>query len=272
MKHLKLILILTFFTQLSFSQSISSYLLNVDKINSKKKIIEVIETTTFYNNTGETKDVEYKTYDSLMNILSLKRFDSENKLIWLTIYKYDSLSRIIRVDKKNWINVVGYQTSYAIYQYDSLGNYVQLDYNDNRIVLNITKFYFDTNKNLTRLETYTDNGSLIGYELAKYDKENNQVSISQYNSQDQLINTSNQPISYDYRYKQKPSNKYNEYGDLIYWDRDWNGNDRTCYKTEYKYDKYNNWLSEKRYSFIKSDNGELKKKKLEMIKTREIKY
>lgn len=268
MKHSTLILILIFFTQLLSAQSISSYLLNVDKIKSKQKILEIKESTTFYNNNVETKDIEYKTYDSLMNISSLKRLNSDNKLIWMAIYKYDNLGRVIRVDKGNWINVIGYQKSYEIYQYDSLGNFIQSDYNDKGMILSFAKFYFDTNRNLSRLETYTGNGNLIGYELANYNKEDNQVSILQYNSQDQLINTLNQPISHE----QKPSNKYNEHGDLIYWERNWNESDKTCYKTDYMYDEFDNWISEKRYSYIKNDNGELKKKKLEMIKTREIKY
>jgi hypothetical protein len=74
----QLILILLFLFQLTFSQSISSYMLNIDKIKSEVKIAEIVESTTFYYNDNINKDIEYKTYDSLMNILILKRFDDNN--------------------------------------------------------------------------------------------------------------------------------------------------------------------------------------------------
>jgi hypothetical protein len=61
-------------------------------------------------------------------------------------------------------------------------------------------------------------------------------------------------------------------GDLIFWERRLNENDNVCYTIEYKYDKRKNWISKKRFSQIKTKNGKLKKKKIKMIKTREIKY
>ena len=38
------------------------------------------------------------------------------------------------------------------------------------------------------------------------------------------------------------------------------------------YDENGNWISEKRYSYINTKSGKLKRKKLDMVKTREIKY
>jgi len=271
MKIYGLITIL-FLSQMTFSQSISSYMLNIDKYDKDANIADIIETTSFYNSDGITKDIEYKNFNSSMNLTSLKRFNDENKLIWLNIYTYDSLQRIVRIDNKKWINVVGYQSGYSIYKYDSLNNCIQIDYNSQDQVLNIAKYYFDKDSNLTRLETYNANGDLFGYETAKYDFDSNRMTIYQYNNQDKLLNSNDRPIKFGGSYKQKTSNKYNEQGDLIYWERNWNENDNVCYTTDYKYDENGNWISEKRYSYIKTGNGKLKRKKLEMVKTREIKY
>ena len=271
MKIYGLITIL-FLSQLTFSQSISSYMLNIDKYDKDANISEIIETTSFYNSDGVKKEIEYKNFNSSMNLTSLKRFNDENKLIWLNIYAYDSLQRKIRIDNKKWINVVGYQSGYSIYKYDSLENCVQIEYNSQDQILNITKYYFDNDYNPTRLETYAANGNLFGYETAEYDFDNNRMMIYQYNNQGKLINSDDRPIKYGGNYKQKSSNKYNEQGDLIYWERDWNENDNVCYTTDYIYDDNGNWISKKRYSYIKTKKEKLKRKKIEMVKTREIKY
>jgi hypothetical protein len=247
-------------------------MLNIDKYDKDANIAEIIETTSFYNSDGIAKDIEYKNFNSSMNMTSLKRFNEENKLIWLNIYTYDSLQRIVRIDNKKWINVVGYQSGYSIYKYDSLNNCVQIDYNSQDQILNIAKYYFDKDSNLTRLETYAANGTLFGYETAKYDFDSNRMMIYQYNNQEKLLNSDERPIKFGNSFKQKTSNKYNEQGDLVYWERDWNENDNVCYTTDYKYDENGNWISEKRYYYIKTENGKLKRKNLEMVKTREIKY
>jgi hypothetical protein len=272
MKLLKLLIILLFASHSTLAQSIFSYKESTSKIKSEVKFTELILTTTFYNKNDISKDIEYDTFDSLMNIVSLKRFDADNKLIWLSIYNYDSLGRLKKIGTKNWINLIGYQYGYTIYKYDSTNNFAQIIYNEKGIIQNICKYYFDKEKNLIRLELYNGNEKLVGFEEAQYDKQNNQMTIFEYNRERQFLNKFSCPISHSSQYKQDAGNKYNEHGDLIFWERNLNVDDKTCYTAEYKYDKFNNWVSEKRYSFTKNDKGELKKKKLDMIKTREIKY
>ncbi len=259
-------------SQLASSQSITSYMHNVDKYDRNANISEIIETTIFYNSNGVKKEIEYKNFNSSMNLTSLKRFNNENKLILLIIYQYDSLQREVRIDKKQWVNVLGYQSEYSIYQYDSLNKFVQIDYNSQKQILNISRYHLDENFNLIRLEIYTANGDLIGYETASYDSDNNKMTIKQYNKQDKLINSKDGPIKSGDVYKQKSTNQYNEKGDLIYWEGGRKGNDKVCYTTDYKYDKKGNWISEKRYSYIKTEQGKLKRRNLEMVKTRKIKY
>ncbi|CAM1361763.1 conserved hypothetical protein [Tenacibaculum litopenaei] len=255
-----------------YSQSIGSYLSNFYKYDKNSNFIEIKEETKFYNKNGVKREIEYKTFNKYMDLISLKRFNSENKLIWLNIYKYDSLRRRIRLDNKHWINVIGYQKKHTTYEYDSIGNCLEIQFNSNNKILNITKYEFDTNRNLVQLANYNGSGNLIGYEKAKYYVDENTVEISQFNNKGKLIITQSHSIDYSKDFKHKTQYEYNEYGDLIFWERRLNENDNVCYTIEYKYDKRKNWISKKKFSQIKTKNGKLKKKKIKMIKTREIKY
>ena len=272
MRKAGLLFILIISTQLGFAQSASSYLHNSQKIKSTKKIAEIIETTTFFEKKGPTQTTDYTKYDAAGNVLSLNRFDSDEKLIFSNIYKYDDSLRVIRSDKKIWINIIGYQTNYYTNQYDALGNYIQTEYNIKGTPINVTKYYVDNSKHLTKLETYDGKNNLFGYELVSYNVDDNEATIAQYDATNNLINTYTQPISYDNHAEQNHNNKYNENGNLIYWERNTNNNDNICYVEEYKYDKFNNWTSNKRFAYIKNEKGELKNKELNMIKKRILKY
>lgn len=268
----QILIAIIFLSQLTFSQSIGSYLLNKNKYDKKANITKIMEKTSFHNSEGVKKETEYKNFNSSMQLTSLKRFNDKNKLIWLNIYKYDSLKRKIRVDNKRWINIIGYQTKHSEYRYDSIGNFVQIDFNSKKQALNISQFFLDNDKNLIRLENYTGNGDLIGFETATYDFENNKMNVKQYNNKSKLINSNDRTIKYSGDYKQKFPNKYNEQGDLIYWERNWNDKDNVCYTIDYKYDNNGNWVYKKRYSHIKTKKGKLKKKRIKMLKTRKIEY
>lgn len=267
-----ILLAILFLSKLTFSQSIGSYNSNLNKYNKSSNITQIIEKTSFHNSNGIKTDIEHKNFNKSMQLTSLKRFDEKNKLIWLNIYKYDSLQRRVNLDNKRWINGIGYQTKRTEYKYDSIGNFVQVDYNSKKQITNLSQYYFDNKKNLIRLETFTGNGSLIGYETATYDYKNNIMVVSQYNNQNQLINSNDRPINHSGDKKQNSSNKYNEVNDLIFYERNWNDNDDVCYTIEYKYDKSVNWIFKKRYSHIKTESGKLKRKKIKMVKTRKIKY
>ncbi len=266
------LLSILFLTQLAYSQSIASFVHHTNQYHNNANIAEVIETTNFYNSGNIHKETEYKDFNSTENLISLKRFNAENKLIWSIIYQYDSLQRVIRIDNKKWINIIGYQSGYSIYKYDSLGNCLQIEYTSQGHILNIFKYYFDKNSCLIRLEFCDANGYLLGYETAKYEPENNTMHIRRYNVNNILISSDDSPINYGGSYKQKTSNKYNEYDDLIYWERNWFEKDRVCYTSDYIYDNNRNWVLERRYKYFKSKNGKLKRKALDMEKTRVIHY
>lgn len=266
--------LLLFFTVVGYSQSIGSYLSNLYKYNKESKFKEIKEEIIYYNKDGIKKEIEYKSFNEYMNLRSLKRFDDKKKLVWLNIYKYDSLQRRTKLENKYWVNIVGYQKKYREYEYDSIGNFLEIQFNSNKQVTYITKYFFDKENNLIQLANYNGGGNLIGYEKATYFTEKNRVKISQFNNQGKLITTNSHSIDHskDSKHKHKPHYKYNEHGDLIFWERNLNQNDKVCYTMEYKYDEKGNWISKKRYSHIKTDSGKLKKKKIKVSQTRKIKY
>lgn len=270
MKSFQFIFLL-FLTQLTFSQSIGSYLSNLHMYDKYEGIEEIVEETTFYNSDGPETNVEHKTFNNSMDLISLQRFNEANKLIWLNLYKYDSLGRRTRLDNKKWINILGYQTSYTTYEYDEQNNFVEVSYNSANQPLSIFAYYFDDKQNLIRLENYDQTGSLFGYETAAYDIEANKMRVNVYDNQNNLKSSNERPIRHEGEYRQDSKNKYNEHGDIIYWDRGWNKDDNVCYTVEYKYDDNGYWISQKRYSYEKTDEGKLKKKKLKMVQTRKIK-
>ncbi|WP_223550991.1 hypothetical protein [Aestuariivivens sp. NBU2969] len=270
MKTFHLIFLL-FFTQITFSQSIGSYLSNLHMYDKYEGIEEIIEKTTFYNSDGSETEIEHKKFNSSMGLMSLQRFNEENKLIWLNLYKYDSLGRIVRIDNKKWINTLGYQTSYTIYEYDNQNNFIQIQYNAGNQPLEYWKYDFDDKQNLIQLANYDQNGNLYGYETAEYDVENNKMKVNVYDNRHNLKSSNVRPIKHEGEYKQKSTKKYNEHGDIIYWERNLNKDDNVCYTLEYRYDENGNWVSQKRYSYIKVENGKLKKKKLKVAQTRKIK-
>jgi len=267
-----LLILSLFAVQLIFAQSIDGYLRERYKFDACANSTDIVETLTHYSKTGPTTTVEYRNYDTLMNLLSLKRFDDKNKLIFLVLIYYDSLNRHVRKETKKWVNIIGYQSNYSVRQNDTAKNFVQTEYNDKYQMLNISKYYFDRDTNLIRLEAFAGNGKLIGYETGVYDFDNNLLTLNHYNSQSVLLNSHYRPIRYGGQFQQDPTNKYNAQGDLVFYKRDWHENDNVCYTMKYKYDKQLNWISEKRYQHIISEKGKLKGKKINMVRTRKIQY
>jgi len=193
-------------------------------------------------------------------------------LIWQSLRSYNESNRIKKIENLKWINTKGYQSGHTLFHYHISNNYTQRDYNQLGQIIYISNFYFDGDTNLIRLETFTGDSSLIGFETAEYNYDNNLMRISQYNRYSKLINTLESPIRSGPQFVQSPTNKYNQYGDLVYTERNWSKKDKVFFTIEYIYDDLGNWVSQKRYKNIKNRNGIIKSKNIDMIKTRDIKY
>jgi DNA polymerase III delta prime subunit len=83
-----------------FSQSTASYNTNINKYDAHANIVQIIGKTSFYNLDRVKKEIEYKNFNRSMQLTILKSFEDKNKLLWLNIYKYDSLQRRVRLDNK----------------------------------------------------------------------------------------------------------------------------------------------------------------------------
>jgi hypothetical protein len=272
MKLITLISVLVLVAPLTYSQSIESELGDEAMIKKRVGIKNMVEFTDFYHNGNKTKQLEYTTYDTLMNYLSIKRYDGTGKLIFEKYFTYDSIARLKYAKDNMWNNLSGYQSTYTKYEYSPNGDYIERHFDSKGKILTTSKFYLDQDKRVIRIEILNVEGYMIAYQEAKYDKENNNVTISVYNVKNQLVNKYNRPMIFDSNSNPNKTTKYNEFGDIIYTEGDLLNNDDVCFTTEYKYDKYGNWTVRKEYKWIKDKNGELKGKEPKTFVTRRIKY
>lgn len=272
MKHIYSISFFLIVSLSAFSQSIISEIRNNSGIEAKGKINRIKESTSFFEKDTINKFLEVTTYDNHMNLLTIKRYDGNNKLIFSRTASYDNTYRIKSDQIKQWNNLTGYQTEYSKYEYSNNGDYVQTDSDSQGNIIKQFKFYFDENKNLIRLESYFGDGKLIGFEKASYDIDNNKVNIYLYNAKNQLLNTVNTQMKIDALKNKDNSLKFNEFGDLIYSENHLFAAKNLIDTYEYKYDKHNNWISQKEFLWNMNSDGELTNKTPETFKTRKIKY
>jgi len=164
---------------------------------------------------GNVKMIVFKEY----NIKN----DLDGKVIygqltgWTSIYRYDSLQRVIEV-KKLEIDESVYSTT--IYQYDSIGNLVEVKTKNKYEETNSKKLVYNKNSELIK-ETRFDNGILSESYLSKYDS-NNIVKKENYNSNNELISV--------YKYS------YDSNGNKIR--TTWSSNGKKEFE-QYEYDKFN---------------------------------
>jgi hypothetical protein len=269
-----LIAFFIFTANLSYSQSIASHIINNNPKKNKGNIRQITELITFGNSSGEEKTKRIYQYDRNGNLISSLKFNDEGKLVGASTSQFDSLNRLKRTDSRYWINLLGFQEEYYTFEYDKNSNLVlQKKFRKNgNILLNYAEFKYDTAKNLVLLKSYNGNGDLQGYETADYDFTNNLATVKVFNTSNELMSKSNQPIFFGPKHKQDSTIQYNEQGDIVYSERHWKENDNVCYKSDYEYDKFGNMIKYVDTEYEKKKNGKLKKLRVRQLTTRQIEY
>ncbi|MBA6316937.1 RHS repeat domain-containing protein [Cellulophaga baltica] len=140
---------------------------------------------------------------------------------WTSIYRYDSLQRVIEVQKLE-IDESAYSTT--IYDYDSIGNMVEEKTKNKYGETDSKKLVYNKNSELIK-EIRFDNGILIESYLNKYDS-NKIVKKENYNSNNELIKF--------FKYS------YDSNGNKI--KTIWSSNGKEEFE-QYEYDKYNRKIS-----------------------------
>lgn len=269
MKTQLLNLLLIFFIAFNtYSQSITSARSNVleQYTTEHGRPREIRNTNTSYNDSGKEVKEEKITLSRNLDTISELRYKNSELDARLT-FIFNKEQKLILRSFTNKVPLVGWQKQKAEYRYSNNGLKEIINYNSNNYISGIAIFDNDSLGNPILMKLYDQNYRLLGYEKAEYIYENNTYTYKVYDSSDDLKTTK----EYRINSKRSKSSKYNEFGDVILYPRNWNENDQIFYLLEYKYDKLGNWIDKKIYTVEKKGDELVKKAKDRRFK-RKIKY
>jgi hypothetical protein len=264
-----LILLIFLFYQLScIGQTIQKFLVNDYRLNDTT-ITEIVETKTYFEKSGTSTYKRSYYYNSKGFITKMVGLDTEGKLSTRMSYEYDNFNNLIQIKDEKWNHSLGYSLITTNFYFDSL-NLVRIVTIGNEGKIECKSIVQTENGYPVKITSYNRDSSLIGYEIADYKYDKNDVSIKVYNSHgiqigktiDLKLNLSN-----DCNFKVEGVIK-NEFGDII---QEIKPKCLSCdqlatFKYDYKYDDNKNWTSKVTYK----DDGWIIEKILK--EKRNIKY
>lgn len=267
MKHLMYLVFL--FCQVNcFGQTISKFLVNDYKLNDIS-ISEIRETKTYIEFSGNTTYKRTYDYNNKGQVTKMVGLDTNGKLSTRLSYEYDKIGNLIKIKDEKWNHSLDYSTITTKFVFDSL-DLVEI------VIIGIggelqSKSIVKTENGYPiSIYSYDEKNSLIGYEIAKYDYEKNEVEIYVYNSLGSKVGKTinlHLNLSNDSEFK-TDGTILNDYGDIIQElkPRCLSCDELVTYKHEYKYDDNKNWIKKLTYK-IDGENTE----KIFIVK-RKIKY
>ena len=195
--------------------------------------------------------------------------DTEGKLSTRMRYEYDNLDNLIEIKDEKWNHSLGHSLITTKFYFDSLDlKRIETIGNNGRVESkSIVK---SENGYPVKITSFNSDSSMIGFEIAEYNYDNNEVVIKVYNSKGTMIGKTidlKLKLSNDSNFKIDGVEK-NEYGDITQEIKPkcLSCDDLATFKYEYKYDDNNNWIRKISYKIIDG-----KTEKILKIK-RKIKY
>ncbi len=264
-----LILLIFLFYQLScIGQTIQKFLVNDYRLNDTT-ITEVIETKTYFEKSGTRTYKRTYNYNPKGFITKMVGLDTEGKLSTRMSYEYDNFDNLIEIKDEKWNHSLGHSLIRIKFHFDSLDlKEIETIGNNGRIE---SKSIVETENGYPfKITSYNSDSSLIGYEIAEYNYDINEVVIKVFNSQGIMIGKTidlKLNLQNDSNFKVDGVIK-NDFGDITQElkPKCLSCDDLVTFKYEYKYDDNKNWISKVSYRII---NG--KTEKILKIK-RKIKY
>lgn len=269
MKNPLLNLFLIFFIAFStHSQSITSARSNVFEQYTTQygQPKEIRTTNIFYNDSGKEVKEEKITFSRNLDTISELRYKN-SELDAILTFIFDKDRKLTFRSFTNKVPLFGWQRQKAEYRYNDIGLTEIIDYDSNNNISRKAIFENDSLGNPISMKLYDGNNRLLGYEKAKYNYSNNTYTYKVYDSNEDLKTTK----EYSMDTKISNSSRYNEFGDVILYSRNWNENDNIFYLIEYKYDELGNWVDKKIFKVEKKGDRFGKKEKDRRFK-RKIKY
>jgi len=245
-----LILLIFFLFQLScIGQTIQKFLVNDYKLNDNT-ITEIIQTKTYFEKSETNTYKRTYYYNSKGFIIKMVGLDNEGKLSTRMSYEYDNFDNLIQIKDEKWNHSLGYSLITTNFYFESLdwvgietiGNEGKIE---NKSIVQTEKGY------PVKITSYNRDNSLIGYEIAEYNYNKNEVLIKLFNSQEIFIGKTialKLNLSNDSNFKVDGVIK-NEFGDITQElkPRCLSCDELVTYKYVYKYDNNKNWISKVTY-------------------------
>ena len=220
-------------------------------------VSEVTSDITYFRNDGIETKKEKSEYNKNNKLTNELRYNQEGNLSARLTIVYDSTKTRKTSNKfETWNPVVGHSVEISDFIYDSNNYLIKIiDKNKFGTPFRTSTYENDNMGNPVKLILEKPKFGIVGFEIAKYNYDNNTVTISLLDKNSNVINSYTGRVNFSER---KFSDLiYNEFGDLI----------KTQYtEYAYKYDKNSNWVKRTQYQL----KGGIKIKS-EIIK-RKIKY
>ncbi|MBF04541.1 MAG: hypothetical protein CMP76_14745 [Flavobacterium sp.] len=232
--------------------------LNFGKQNdfhSDKLVLQTTTLMTFYNSKNVEKKKEVTNYNDHNKETLELRYDENEVLKQRLIRTYDSsgLKSIAR-RLENYHPLLGQTSETAYHSYDSNGilNKV-IEKDQNGKIIRQTEIVNNDKGYPIQLMLFLGN-ELYGKETAEYNYETNEVKITYFDKNDNIVSSEKSKIEFA---ESQPGDITNEFGDVV---------KSAKYEMVIKYDKYGNWIKKTYFELI----NEKLVKKSEFI--RNIKY
>ncbi len=274
MRKLTILLFLTLICGVANSQNIYSALqLNQEREFKTRRPKKIVETNTFFNESGKQVDKNEKTFDAAGMLLMEERFEENGKLNARLTYNNDTAQRhILSRTFERW-NRFGYTKETAFYSYNA-NNYLVgiIDKDSNGNILSESSLICNDKGQPIQLSLSDRNGNLYGIEKAIYLYDRNKCITSVISNDGSTLSTDTITISYKNAYLfPSATESYNANGDEVSWTRQNHNGTEILMEEEYIYDEYGNCTENKIYEITIKTNGK-RKREIDRIFKKEYIY
>ncbi|WET04349.1 hypothetical protein [Flavobacterium sp. YJ01] len=248
MKHS--ILFIFFFYQIScIGQTIQKILVNDYKLNDNT-VSEINETKTYFEKSGTSIYNRTYYYNPKGFVTKMIGLDTEGELSVRMSYEYDNLDNLIQIKDEKWNNSLGYSLTTTNFRFELLNLVgIELIGNGGKIE---DRFIVQTENGYpVKITSYNRDNILVGYEIAEYNYNKNEVLIKVFNSREIQFGKTivlKLNLNNDVNFKVDGVVK-NEFGDIT---QELKPTCLSCdelatFKYVYKYDNNKNWISKVTY-------------------------
>jgi hypothetical protein len=248
MKYVILLILLSHLSS-CIGQTLQKFLVNDYRLNDTT-ITEIVETKTYFEKSATSSYKRTYYYNTKGFITKMVGLDTEGKLSTRMNYEYDNFDNLIQIKDEKWNHSLGHSLITTNFHFNKL-DLIEIETIGNDGKIEDKSIVQTENGYPVKITTYNQDSSLIGYEIAEYNFDNNEVLIKVYNGQRTLIGKTivlRLNLNNDKNFKVEGVIK-NEFGDITseLKPKCLSCDELVTYKYVYKYDENKNWTSKVTY-------------------------